>query len=276
MLVADRTGMDMTLLIHHAVGMAIEGSSLRAIADQAFGAGGDTMVGKNLLDMANKGIVDGERMLGKAAADGAVLPSHPMYRRLHSAANAYIATLVALEKSGPAEKAQVAMINHAVKEALDANLIMRMAPTTGGSAALDQLMRHAGAMRAEGTQVLGRIAGDGRVAPDTPPSVLALAVRGRELADAAGQVGPFFADTAIVPANPGIALPPGPNPGRFQDTRPEIIGGTYGTGSPGTGTTRTVPPFSKEALSKINKDGSPVPTPPNGDTNGSTGGLKPR
>jgi hypothetical protein len=137
-------------------------------------------------------------------------------------------------------------------------------------------MRHAGAMKVDGAQILGRIAGDGRVAPDTPASVLVLAIRGRELVDAADQLGPFFTTTAIVPANPGIVLPPDPNPGRLQDTRPQIIGGTYGTGSPGTGTTRTVPPFSKEALSKINKDGSPIPTPPNGDTSGSTGGLSPR
>ena len=34
----------------------------------------------------------------------------------------------------------------------------------------------------------------------------------------------------------GLINGQGPNPGRLQDTRPEIIGGTYGTGSATAGT----------------------------------------
>jgi len=79
---------------------------------------------------------------------------------------------------------------------------------------------------------------------------------------------------------PGGVPPVGPNPGRFQDTRPEIVGGTFATGSPTTGTA-TGPEAAQNGRSAqtVPNGGVVKPIPsdkPGSNPTGSTGGLPPR
>ena len=161
-----------------------------------------------------------------------------MIHRFHRATDQYISTLAALDSASRSNKAQVALINHAVKEALDANHIRQMARAANGSSALEQLLKHAADMKNEGTQSILRFAGNGTPVTNAAPSVETLALRGRDLLDAAEQISLALSSPAAIPAS--TANPPiGPNPGRFQDDRAKIIGGTFGTGSQATGTTKT-------------------------------------
>ena len=203
---------------------------------------------KALLDHANRQMTESQRLLGRAAADGRGFAANPMIHRFHRATDQYISTLAVLDSASRSNKAQVALINHAVKEALDANHIRQMARAANGSSALEQLLKHAADMKNEGTQSILRFAGNGTPVTNAAPSVETLALRGRDLLDAAEQVSLALSSPAAIPAltaNPPI----GPNPGRFQDDRAKIIGGTFGTGSQATGTTKTTDaPANRRAI----------------------------
>jgi len=272
-------GMEASMLIEHALGMAIEGSALKAISEQP--AGGADPNANTLRDHANRQIVESQRLLGQAAADGRALAANPATFRFLRAADQYVSTLTALDAANAGNKAQVAMINHSVKEALDANHIRQMSRSANGSVAMEQLLRHAGDMRNEGTQSILRLAGNGPAEPNAAPSIATLAQRGRDVIDAAEQLGnataiPAALGTPAGTVNPAIVVPPvGPNPGRLQDDRARIIGGTEGTGSQGTGTVRTADPPARPAPNTSSREGSPIPRTPDQST-GSTGGVRPR
>ena len=170
----------------------------------------------------------------------------------------------------------MALINHAVKEVLDADHIGQMGRVAAGSVALEPLLIHARNMKNEGTQTLLRLAGNGPIDPNAAPSVTTLARRGREVIDAAESSGAVMAAQAATVPRRGCLS--GPNPGRFQDNRPEIIGGTYGTSTPTAGTyTGKGDPLNPAGVPRIQNGGSPVPSPADR-TNPTTssGGLPPR
>jgi len=275
-------GMDVAMLVEHALGMAIEGSALKAIAEQD----PNSDAGRALLDHANQQLAESKALLTQAAADGANVPATSPTRRFYSAANQYITTLASLGPQDPAGKAQVAMINHSVKEALDADHIRHMGQGAPGSAALVQLLNHANNMKATGSQAVLRLAGNGTIDPALAPTPILLAQRGRDLLDAAEQLNAYLASPAavVVPGAvvPGAVVPGavGPNPGRFQDTRPEIVGGTFATGSPTSGTA-TGPEAAQNgrAAQAVPNGGVVTPTPspvPGSSNTNSTGGLRPR
>ncbi len=222
-------GLDVAMLIEHAVGMAIEGSALRSIGEQAGPDGGDPA--KMLLDHARKEMAESKELLTAAAADGRGVEAASPTRRFHAAANNYMTTLGQLgSKPSPTDRAQVALINHAVKEVLDSGHIRQFGRTYAGSVATERLLGHAAMMNDEGMQTIARAASAGS------PEATRLAQQARDLVDAAQQLSALSVPTAGPATNPAGGLPTGPNPGRLQDTRPEIIGGTQATGSPTTGT----------------------------------------
>jgi len=251
---------------------------LRAIAEQAAnGPGAETA--RMLLGQADREMADSQALLGRAGGTPDAAGNVPT-QRLNMAARGYVTTLAALGGASPADKAQVAMINHAVKEVLDADHIRQMGMFAGGSGAIEPLMAHAQNMRNEGTQTLLRLAGNGPIDPNAP-SVATLARRGREVIDAAGELGAVMAAQvgAAPGATPGSTLPPvGPNPGRFQDNRPEIIGGTYGTSNPTTGTYNGKgDPLNPAGIPPIQNSGAPTPSPADrANPTTSNGGLPPR
>jgi len=273
-------GMDVAMMVEHALSMAIEGSALKAIADQDV----TSDPARALLDHANQEMADSKALLTRAATDGREVPANSPIRRFYASANNYITTLASLGTANPADKSQIAMINHAVKEVLDADHIRQMGRMAAASPAIDQLLNHAGHMRNQGSQTLLRLAGTGTVDPNLAPTPTLLAQRGRDLLDAAEQLNTYLLNPAVMVAPvPGAAVgvpPVGPNPGRFQDTRPEIIGGTFATGSPTAGTA-TGPEALQNGRSaqKVDNGGEvrPIPSDKPGSSNtGSTGGLRPR
>jgi hypothetical protein len=172
----------------------------------------------------------------------------------------------------------MALINHAVKQVLDADHIRQMGRVAAGSVALEQLLNHARSMKDEGTQTLLRLAGNGPIDPNASANVTTLARRGREVIDAAGELAAVLAaQTATAPV-PVAPVPVGPNPGRFQDNRPKVIGGTFGTNNPSTGTYNGKgDPLNPAGLPRIDNTGSPVPTPADrSNSTTSSGGLPPR
>jgi len=299
------------MLIEHALGMAIEASALQGIAEQ--GAPADNAGGpaRELLDHAKREIQESRQLLTQAGADGRGVAAGSPTRRFYDAANAYITSLSTLSArtspASPADKAQMALVSHAVKEVLDANHIAAMGRMHGGSAAIEQLIQHARHMREDGTQNILRMAGNAAPVSLDQPNAVLLAQQGRAVIEAADQLA------ATVPAATGMMrgvgsptdLPSGarvpaqvpgglPNngenprtPGRFQDTQPEIIGGTYSTGSPEVGTVNAagVRETLRETAPRTNPD--PNPSNPNAATTvtpsgaanpptNSSGGLRPR
>ncbi len=271
-------GMESALLAEHALGMAIEGSALKTIAERAKpGPDGDGSA-RMLLDHANRLMAESRGLIDRAAVDTPSVAASVPARRFQLAAQGYIATLAALGNSDSADRTQMALINHAVKEVLDADHIGQMARMAAGNVALEPLMVHARNMKNEGTQTLLRLAGNGPVDPNATSSVPMLARRGRELIDAAGELGAVLSAQAATAPGVVAPLPAGPNPGRFQDNRPEIIGGTFGTSTPTAGTyTGKGDPLNPAGLPPIQNSASPVPTPADrSNSNGSSGGLPPR
>ncbi|WP_435022180.1 hypothetical protein TA3x_002778 [Tundrisphaera sp. TA3] len=285
-------GLDVAMLIEHAVGMAIEGSALQAIAGPQASAGGPT---KELSDHGRAALQESRDLLTRAASDGRNVPANSPIRRFYDASNAYITALSAMSAASPAppaELARVALINHAVKEVLDANHIAAMGRTYGGSGATEQLVQHARAMKEAGTQSIMRMVGNAGAEADQPGPAM-LARHGRDLIEAADQIaasapapvsmrGQLPSNTPnvtngvpdIANDRPVRAIPGGlPNngeavnsPGRFQDPRPEIIGGTYSTGSPSVGTVNNagVKEALREAATTPNPDPNPaLPNTPN-------------
>lgn len=244
---AAPVGMDVAMLTEHAVGMAIEATALQAIAEQAKPGATPADPARMLLDHSRMMMQESKALLTQAATEGRNVPAGSPSRRFYSAANNYVATLGALSgpnaPSAPIDRAQVAMINHSVKSALDADHILHMGGASGGSVALEQLLNHARGMKTGGTQTISRLAGDAAIDPNGVPSATLLAQRGRELLDAANQLSTSMQGSGAMvrPARdqivaPGVVPAAGDNVGRLRDTRPEIIGGTFGTGSPTAGT----------------------------------------
>jgi len=273
-------GMDVAMLVEHALGMAIEGSALKAIAEQDANSEPSRM----LLDHANRQMAESKALLTRASEDGRAVPATSPTRQFYSAANQYITTLASLGAQDPAGKSQVAMINHAVKEALDADHIRRMGRVASGSGAIEQLMNHAGNMKNEGTQSILKIAGNGTLDPSLGATPILLAQRGRDLLNAAEQLNAYLASPAVIgvpTAGAPVVVPPvGPNPGRFQDPRPEIVGGTFATGSPTAGTATGPEAVQNGRAAQAVPNGgvvnpNPSPVPGSGNT-GTTGGLRPR
>lgn len=264
-------GMDVAMLVEHALGMAIEGSALKAIAEQDAASEPSRM----LMDHATHQLAESKAMLTKAATDGREVPATSPTRRFYASANNYMTTLASLGTLAPADKAQVALINHSVKEALEADHIQQMGRMATGGPATEQLLKHAAAMKAEGSMTLGKLAGSGTIDLSLPPSPMLLAQRGRELLDAAEQLNTYLASPAAMA--PGGVPAIGPNPARFQDTRPEIIGGTFATGSAAAGTsTPAQAAQTSRAVEDANRGADVKPNPADKPGPGTTGGLQPR
>ncbi len=257
-------GRDLAIMVEHAVGMAIEGSSLRAIAGPASAGTNDIDDVKRLRMQAKKLMVESQTLLGQAAADTRGLGGNPSVSQFHAAANLYIATLATLEPAGPSEIAQVGLINHAVKDVLEADHIRQMAPSASGNPAIEQLRNHAALMKEQGSTLLRSLADQASPASGGPPTVVTLADRGRQLIVAAEQVS---RSVGISSATAGPIGRP--------DEQPAIIGGTYGNGSPRLGTYKNLGQPPGSTLPKAQSEPSPVPNNSN-QTTGSTGGLPPR
>ncbi len=241
-------GLDVALMIGHSVEMTIDASLLSSLAEaNKPGEPGNDAV-KMLMTHAQDELRQGKEMLAKAASAGSGIDANSPIRKFYSAANNYTTILASLSSPGsassPNDKAQLAMINHSVKGVMDANRIGMMGGGSPSTGTLDQLLDHARMMKDEGNKTLDQLAGGAPTDPSAPPSPTLLAQRGKELLDAANQLAPMMMAMGGrgMPggaANPGLngtINGQGPNPGRYQDTRPEIVGGTYGTGSPTVGT----------------------------------------
>jgi hypothetical protein len=258
-------GRDVAMLVEHAVGMAIEGSNLLAIAGPTPKEGTDLDSVRRLRNKAQKLMTESQSLLGRAAADSQGLAAFPAIGRFHSEANLYITTLTALEPSGSGETAQIAMINQAVKDVLDADHIREMAPIASGSPPLEQLRNHAALMKTQGMDLLKSMDIEPTSGVSIPANVATLAKRGRQLLDAAEQMNRVAANSA------NHVLPNATGPGRFQNNRAVIIGGTYSTGDPRVGTYQT--PASSTPAPRSEPGSIPDTSH---QTTGSTGGLRPQ
>jgi len=237
---------DLNNLIGHSVGMAIESCSLKDLSEMNKGAKTDPNKGidapKELMMHSKRSLQAGERLLKAAADSGRNIDGNSPTRRYYNAANAFVSTLAALDGRNAAdradtragknldsnEKASIALINHAVHEAIEASMIRQMARMSGApSAASEQLLGHAREMSTEGTQTVMRFLGNApRVAPSNPnnaeqamASVQTLAQRARELIDVVDTLDnqPVNVRTAVpaVPVQPGRVAPVVPvQPGR--------------------------------------------------------------
>ena len=266
-------GLDVAMLVEHAVGMAIEGSALQAIAEQGGAESGDPS--KTLLDHARKQMAESKALLTQAGADGRNVEAGSPTRRFYAAANNYLATLGALSTpaapASPSEKSQVALINHSVKEVLDSGHIRQFGRAYSSSAATEQLMNHARDMHDGGMQAVLRLAGNGTTDPSAPATPTLLAQRGRELLDAAEQLAalvPRMASPTRLNVTPANVLSDEPNPGRLTDPNADIIGGTQATGSQTVGTV-TGPNVTKGASNVIPSQGGEANTRPTGGQAGS-------
>ena len=240
-------GMDAALLIEHAVMMGIDGSMLMALAEanKPEADGNDAV--KALMTHAQDETREAKELLSKAAAAGNSLPGNSPIRRYYGAANNYMAALANLTAGGmsPNDKAQIAAINHALMAVVNAGHILQLGSSpTNAAPAMDALTTHARMMKDEGTKTLERIGGTAPPDANAPMSPISLAFRGRELVEAGDALGPMtrmntaggLPGTGAVGSMTNGANGQLPLPGRLQDTRPEIIGGTYGTGSATAGT----------------------------------------
>ncbi len=147
-------GMDSAILAEHALGMAIEGSALRTIAERSRVGANAEQPARTLLTHADRLRTESQALLNRAAGDSPDVAASLPARKFNLAARDYIATLAALEATNNVEKTQVALINHAVKQVLDADHIRQMGRAVSGSPAMQQLMTHASNMKNEGTQTL--------------------------------------------------------------------------------------------------------------------------
>jgi hypothetical protein len=254
------------MLVEHAVGMAIEGSSLLAIVESNPKSSNEPDAVHRLRDKARKLMSESQSLLNQAANDGKGLAANPAVGRFHASANLYITTLAAIETTNPEERAQVVLINQAVKDVLDADHIRQMAPMVSGSAPLEQLRNHAALMKTQGNELIRSMMGSDKI--DSAPksvNVTTLATRGRQLLEAADEMG----------RSPGSPSAGANNPGRFQNNRPAIIGGTFSNGDPRVGTYQNAGHAPGSTLPPAQSEPSPVPNNSN-QTTGSTGGLNPR
>ncbi len=182
-------GMDVAMLIEHAVSMGIDGSTLAGLAEaNKPDADGNDAV-KALLTHAQDELKGSKDLMTKAAAAGNSVDGNSPVRKFYGAANNYMTTLAMLSTPGtmasPNDKAQVAAINHAVKAVMDAGHILQFGGAPGAAPALEALSMHARMMKDEGTKALDQLAGTSPVDPASPPSPTMLAQRGRDLITAA-------------------------------------------------------------------------------------------
>jgi hypothetical protein len=271
---AASQNLDTAILIEHAVDMAIEGSTMALIAGPVPQNSDDLDAVKMLRNKAKKLMGESQTLLGQAAADGQRLAANPSVARFHSAANLYVTTLAGIEPSSPAEVAQLAMINQSVKDVLDADHIQQMSRMNTGSVALQQLKNHAALMKTQGTDLIRRMTPEGTSESSLPLNVSTLASRGQQLIAVAEELGRMVAVSSA--RMNSHSIDPGPNsPGRFQNNKAEIIGGTYGTGSPRLGVYQGLGHPLGATNPKAEPEPSTIPTY-SPSTTGSTGGLRPQ
>ncbi len=239
-------GLDAAMLIEHAVEMGIGSSILGTIAmdSKPDEAGNDAV--KALKMHADDDMKASKNLLTKAAAVGNNLPGDSPVRGFYHAASNYMNALEKLSEPGlmaaPNNKAEMAEVNHAVKAMMEASHISQFAGMGGGSPAMSELLNHAKTMKDEGNKTLDRIGGTNPIDPSAPISAVLLAQRGRDLITAADRLAPMASQMYTGGGVGGNPLNAGQynnqllNPGRVQNNAPEIVGGTYGTGSQTAGT----------------------------------------
>ena len=278
-------GMDAAMMIEHALAMGLDGSNLASLAaaNSPDEAGNDAV--KSLMTRADDEMRTSKELLGKAAQAGSNLDPNSPIRRFYHTASDYMKTLESLSTPGtlasPNDKAQLAAINNAVLGGLESNQINQFGGMGASSPAMEALMSHARLMKDQAGKTLDRIGGTAPLDPSAPVSPIILAQKGRELLGAADAVAPLAAQMYGGNAamgfpggglRPSMNVGPGPFPGRLQDNRPEIVGGTYGTGAPTAGTATGV----EAARNVKNSTEGPggvlnVPTPTGGPGAGPSG-----
>jgi hypothetical protein len=255
-------GMIMAFLAEHSLEMAIDAATLGDVLDASSMnnlAPTDPQV--QVVDHVRWMRTQSKWLMSRAVNEAAGLEPNAPIRRFLDRANDYLRNLEALTSAPeqPVTKARIGLVNHAVKTVLDADHILQMTGGTGSGLA-EPLVAHAREMRERGTRTLAQLAAKGPEGDPAPADMVAFAVKGQALIEASRAVFvmPRAAQTGL---NTAPLTTPGGYPGRFQNNRPEIIGGSDATGSPSLGT-------SSNAGSK------PIVDP--GEATGSSGGLKPR
>ena len=239
-------GLDTAMLIEHALGMGINSSLLSSLAasNSPDEAGNDSV--KSLMQAAEDQMRDCRDLMTKAAAAGSTLGAESPVRRFYQAANDYMKTLENLSAPGMMglanNKADLAAVNNAVKDTLDASHIAQFSGAGGSSPALDALLTHTRLMKDTAGKTLDRIGGTNPIDPSAPLSSMNLAQKGRDLIAAADALAPMAAQAygaaGGMPGyprnglNPSMNVGPGPSPGQLQNNNAGILGGTYGVGSP--------------------------------------------
>ena len=245
--VAMPPGYDTAMLIEHALGMGINSSLLSSLAssNNPDEAGNDAV--KSLMRQADDELRDCRDLMTKAAAAGSNLGPESPIRRYYHAANAYMKSLESLSTPDMMalanNKAELAEINHAVKETLEAGHIARFGGGNASSPGMNALLTHVRLSKDIAGKTLDRIGGTNPIDPDAPATPMNLAQKGRDLIAAADALAPMAAQAYGMGGggmngypnnglNPSMNVGPGPFPGKLQDNNAGILGGTYGVGSP--------------------------------------------
>ena len=241
-------GYDTAMLIEHALGMGINSSLLSSLAssNKPDEAGNDAV--KSLMRQADDELRDCRDLMTKAAAAGTNLGPESPIRRFYHAANDYMKSLESLSTPDMMalanNKAELAEINNAVKDTLEAGHIAQFGGGNAASPAMNALLTHARLMKDNAGKSLERIGGTNPIDPSAPASPLMLARKGRDLIAAADALTPMAAQAYGMGGgggmsgypnnglNPSMNVGPGPFPGKLQDNNAGILGGTYGVGSP--------------------------------------------
>ncbi|MDR3637016.1 MAG: hypothetical protein P4L84_24645 [Isosphaeraceae bacterium] len=208
---AGRDAHGARMLVHHALDMAIEGSTLQLtsrelVANDAAGAdrkGSD--VSERVRDLqrdARQNFEGTNKMLADAYAIVRDDQANAMSRRYYDAAARYTKTLYGvigepLAKSEDfgagtdkdkgkaltaADVATVILVNHAVKEAIDAYHLRKMTAHAADGTATERLREHAKQMAAHSQRCIDKLSGSaGAKDRDDVPSVARLARQARDL-----------------------------------------------------------------------------------------------
>lgn len=202
------------MLVHHALGMAVEGSALQLAARElcANDAAGVDKKGsesservRDLQRDARQSFEGTNKLLADAYAIVRDDQANSMTRRYYDAAARYTKTLYGVigeplanpENFGAdrdknkeqgkaltaADIATVTLINHAVKNAIDAAHLRRMTAHAADSTANERLRDHAKQMAARSQRCVEKLAGNAEGAKDRDdaPSVALLARQARDL-----------------------------------------------------------------------------------------------
>lgn len=208
---AGRDAHGARMLVHHALDMALEGSALqltaRALAanDAARADRKRSEVSERLRDLqrdARQNFEGTNKMLADAYSIVRDEQQRAFTRRYYDAAARYTKTLYALigEPLAKAEEfgagqdkekgmaltaddlATITLINHSVKEAIDACHLRRMTAHSAESTATERLREHAKHMASRSQRCVEKLAGQGGAAEaQGTPSVALLARQGRDL-----------------------------------------------------------------------------------------------